>query len=417
MMRRAALLTLMCLSTLLAAYDVVLDGMTDGNFRYKDIGGQPYALSFANTYSYTTAHVVISFDTPGVNWLEGKVTATGLKPNFAYQIKLVGNPSKGSGSGLTYDDATNEIIGYMGRWWRIRPNPANSNDTDYNSHKDDPTYAFEGYVLIAFFITDDRGNADVRFAGRNSFHVLWRTDQRQAAANDGPPVAWTVPATAGNSFYDTSVAARNYELYGEWEPTRALPGTLEMPQWRYVARVFLTEESFHDSGTYAGQWAVAMAAPVEFDLPLSAGPEPPPSGTVLPLSVTRLRADLLLNRVGRDRAWVEGSLELPVGVTPAGAIVQAGLLGETRQFTLHRWGNDVMPGGSVVLRPPRAGSRTSAFRLRVTQAAFDAPASADGQNVPVIVSLKVGSAEYAAEVPARRSTSRSRQTLTAPAGN
>ena len=236
-----------------------------GSFRWKDIGGQLYAQSFIDSFSYAAANVVLKLDTPGLNYLGGSIVAAGLKPNFAYQIKLDGNPSKGGAT--PPDDAGNEIIGYRGRWWRIMPNPGNALDSEYNTYKNDPNYAYEGYLLVAYFVTDPQGNANVQFAGNNSYHVLWRTDQRSPAPNDGPPLAVTLPSTAGNPAYGVSVSERQYSLYGEWEPTRALPGTLTLPQGHYKCRVYLTEESFHDYGAQGGMWAAAMSGPLEFDIP------------------------------------------------------------------------------------------------------------------------------------------------------
>ena len=242
-----------------------MQGVTSGNFRFRDIGGQLYSQSFINGYSYAAANVVFKLDTPGLNYLGGSIVATGLKPNFAYQIKLDGNPSKG---GITPpDDVGNEIIGYRGRWWRMWPNPWNATDSEYNANKDNPNYAYEGYLLVAFFVTDAQGSANLCIAGNNSYHVLWRMDQRSPAPNDGPPLAVTVPGTAGNPAYDVSVSARQYSLYGEWEPTRALPGTLTLPDGHYKAHLYLTEESFHDNSSQGGSWAAAMSAPLEFDIP------------------------------------------------------------------------------------------------------------------------------------------------------
>jgi hypothetical protein len=49
-------------------------------------------------------------------------------------------------------------------------------------------------------------------------------------------------------------------IYAEWEPTRALPGELELPAGTYAVRLFLTEESFHEStgSPASGSWATVM---------------------------------------------------------------------------------------------------------------------------------------------------------------
>ena len=58
--------------------------------RWRDIEGDIYHASFRNTFSYASSGSVV------VDWLDdsqsftGTLTATTLKPNFAYQMKLVG---------------------------------------------------------------------------------------------------------------------------------------------------------------------------------------------------------------------------------------------------------------------------------------------------------------------------------------
>ena len=202
--------------------ELILAPVTGGTFRYKDCTGQVFGASYIQNYSYTNSQVKVTLDPPGKAYLSGSVDATGLKPNFAYQIKLAGRNSKLQTNG-TGDDATNERLGSIGRWWRAYPNPANSNDADYAAHKDDPNYAYSGYLIVGFFLTDENGTANTRFEGFNSFHVLWRTGQRLPAVNDGPPQNAVLPATAGNPAYDTSNPAQSVAIYGEWEPTRTTP--------------------------------------------------------------------------------------------------------------------------------------------------------------------------------------------------
>ncbi|HLX60715.1 MAG TPA: PKD domain-containing protein [Planctomycetota bacterium] len=247
------------------AQDFALQPAAPGNFRFKDYLEQVFSAAYIQNYSYSNAQVNVSMDTAGAAYLYGSIQATGLKPNFAYQIKLGGRPSK-LYTGGDADDATNERLGFIGRWWRQYPNPANSNDADYNANKDNPNYAYQGYLNIAFFLTDENGNASIHFDGNNSYHVLWRTSQRSPTSNDGPIFNTVRPDTTGNPAYDVSSPSTAVGIYGEWEPTRALPGTLAMPQAHYACQFVLTEESFHDVGTNAGNWTEAMVAPVEFDI-------------------------------------------------------------------------------------------------------------------------------------------------------
>src|SRR5689334_22906525 len=113
-MRRTLPLLLVALSLAAAAQDVTLQGLTSGNFRFKDIGGQTFGNNFISTYSYASANVTISFDVNSNDYLSGTLTATGLKPNFAYQIKLAGNPSTEATTDAekaAADDVTNERLG------------------------------------------------------------------------------------------------------------------------------------------------------------------------------------------------------------------------------------------------------------------------------------------------------------------
>lgn len=398
-MRCAIPVALVLLASGLVAQDVILQGLADGNYRFKDIGGQPYALSFTSGYSYVAANVTVSLDTPGLDYLAGAVSATGLKPNLAYQIKLTGNPSK---SGMAdADDATNEILGYHGRWWRLQPDAANSNDGEYNANKDTPGYVYEGYILIAFFVTDAMGNARVRFVGNNSFHVLWRLDQRQPGPNDGPLGDVAVPDTTGSSAYDAAVPSRQFSLYGEWEPTRALPGTLQLPLGHYRCRMFLTEESFHDFGPNGGQWAVAMSAPLGFDIPTTTSSQPPSS--VLPLAITRVRAVLNFARPGRDFVWVSGNLELPAGRKLEGLKAHAEILGATRDFALNRFGSCWLRDGILQLRLPRRGSGTPQFELRVSRATLALPQdSRHASALEAPLQLTLGGQPYAGSVSVRQ---------------
>ena len=119
------------------------------NYRWRDIATNLYAASYQDSYTYQDAGVAVTFEYCLDSTFTGHLSASNLKPNFAYQLKLVGKPE--AVWGPDGDDATNERIGYAGRWWRITPNPGNSNDQDYEAHKDDPEYIYEGYLLFDFF--------------------------------------------------------------------------------------------------------------------------------------------------------------------------------------------------------------------------------------------------------------------------
>ena len=78
-----------------------------GDYRWLDVANQPYSTTYRDSYNYTQATVSATYTTQGAA-LTGILQAENLKPNFAYQLKLVGTPGTSS----------NEQIGLAGRWWQ-----------------------------------------------------------------------------------------------------------------------------------------------------------------------------------------------------------------------------------------------------------------------------------------------------------
>lgn len=78
-----------------------------GNYRWLDVADQAYSATYRGGYDYTQASVKVTYETTG-NTLHGTLVATNLKPHFAYQLKLAGNPGT----------PANERIGQAGRWWQ-----------------------------------------------------------------------------------------------------------------------------------------------------------------------------------------------------------------------------------------------------------------------------------------------------------
>ena len=314
------------------ALEFVPQPITGGTYRFKDCNGQVFGASYIQQYSYANAQVKVTLDPAGAPYLAGLIQAAGLKPNFAYQIKLGGRNSKLNPAGGG-DDATNERLGLQGRWWRAYPNPANAKDDDYFAHKDDPNYAYSGYLIIGFFITDAQGGFTGRFEGDNSFHVLWRTSQRTPSQNDGPIFNFVLPATAGNPAYDMPFPALPMGIYGEWEPTRALPGTLAMTKGHYACDFILTEESFHDSGANAGNWTAALGAPIEFDIGVPTEVVwNNPADIVYPAPLSAVQ----LNATAPEPGQFSYS-------PPLGTVLNAGSHTLSMQFT---------PGSTGVIQPP-----------------------------------------------------------------
>lgn len=226
----------------------------DAPFRWKDIATNLYAQSYRESYLYDSASVSVTWDTYLAVAFTGHVSAVDLKPNFAYQMKLVGKPA--GIWGVAGDDETNERIGYAGRWWRHQPNPGNANDADYEAHKDDPAYIYEGYIMFDFFLTDRFGAAEVNFTLASSGHVLWWEGQRTKQPCDSPTKWRAVTGLATDPAYDADVGPIDVGVYAEierlcWDGTAMAAGD-------YDCRLVLTEESFHQAGSYEGQWLSVM---------------------------------------------------------------------------------------------------------------------------------------------------------------
>jgi len=249
-----------------------------GVYRWLDVANQPYRATYRESYNYTQANVSVTYNTQG-NTLNGTLDAMNLKPNFAYQLKLVG----------TSGTDANERIGFAGRWWQEEwngtawtngqnlndkgngssPNPndlvyfSRCNITDLTS----PTglhYKFTGYLLFDYFITDEQGNATIPFETGSCYHVLWKTTQRSHTVNDGPLKTTTFTANDTSPAYDTNYPSQTIDIFGEWE--RLPMGNVPLSPGEYTAQLMITEESFHgDGGQYAGNWAAAMGATIQFN--------------------------------------------------------------------------------------------------------------------------------------------------------
>ena len=65
--------------------------------------------------------------------------------------------------------------------------------------------------------------------------------------------------------YDVDYPTQTVSIFGEWE--RLPVGGIFLALGSYNCEFFLTEESFHAAGVpYAGNWAAAMGAPIEFQI-------------------------------------------------------------------------------------------------------------------------------------------------------
>ena len=174
-----------------------------GGYRWRDVAGNLYSDAYRNSYSYdaTEVEVEITFDTEDATF-HGSFVGANLKPNFAYQLKLSGEP------GTT---GANELIGRVGRWWQEEWNGSewtngqnlnnkgdgstpNPNDLVYISRRDiedpsSPTERKYRYNTVPRFRILHNGRERRRFFDipvGQLYHVLWNTVQRSPASDDGP---------------------------------------------------------------------------------------------------------------------------------------------------------------------------------------------------------------------------------------
>jgi hypothetical protein len=286
--------------------------------RWADVADHTYTTTFQNSFQYDNpgTGVSITFDTSS-SIFSGTLTATNLKPNFAYQIKLDGGGPEGN-------PTANENLGLAGRWWEEQwngsswvnghnlndqpdnplthaddyPATLSSNDEAYFAHRDllygatdHPLYRHTGYLLLGYFVTDASGNASgVSFALDDSYHVLFRATSGDLGQRvydplrDGPLLS--TPLSNATSYTSSAYAhpEGNYDIdiFGQWE--RLPQNDILLLPGAYDVNLRLTEESFH-----AGAWTTVMASDISFTI------VPEPSV----LALLPFASALLLMRRGR----------------------------------------------------------------------------------------------------------------------
>jgi hypothetical protein len=247
-------------------------------YRWLDVANQAYSSSYRDNYNYSQATVTIMLCEAG-DVLSGKLVARNLKPNFAYQLKLVGAPSM----------TDNERIGLAGRWWQETwngtawssgsnlnnkgngyspsPNDIEYFDTCYVTDSTSPTgyhFRYTGYLPFAYFITDSYGDCILCFTTGSSYHVLWKTTQRSPTIDDGALVTTTFEPDPSQAAYDVHYPRSTVSIFGEWE--RLPMGGVNLSIEQYNCQVTLTEESFHGIDPLAGSWAAAMSGEASFTI-------------------------------------------------------------------------------------------------------------------------------------------------------
>jgi len=225
--------------------------------RWMDLADTLYSAVFRSTYAYPADTVQLSLNSDAAGLSFGiSAPAHALKPNFCYQMKIEG-PSVVS-SPQTGLDFVNASLGYNGRWWDDTQNIALT-DAQIQSHLGD---TIKGYLYFDFIVTNADGSINATVPVKNSFHVTFKSTQQRRTANDGPLRTFAVVAAKGGWGYDVrKTTSKSVKLFGQWEPGRALPGTLRLPAGSYTGVEFrLTEESFHAKTPDGGNWRTVMNA-------------------------------------------------------------------------------------------------------------------------------------------------------------
>lgn len=247
-----------------------MDISSDANHQFNAFLGLD--ANSSQSYDYPShAQVRLTFDAaPSVPYFVGRIDATGLKPNFAYQLKLAGKPVRGTrGWGAYGDDVANERIGYAGRWWcdSYHATQTNFDDTHYVDYYKNAAPGTEhniyGYLFMGDFVTDHFGAAHVNVNGHYSYHITWADWQGGSTVLAGTfPVNGGLISSNPPIYYGYGSAAPNasVSLYYEYEAVRSQAQGVTLPPGTYHCRLLVTEESFHSSDTYGGFWKTVLGS-------------------------------------------------------------------------------------------------------------------------------------------------------------
>ena len=243
------------------------DPWPDSKPRWLDIDDGRFH-AFINTlgtpdeFVYRVGQVVLTYDfrqNGGV--FRGHIEARGLKPNFAYQLKLCGKPMSGvRGWGRFGDDKSNAALGFQGRWWDDSDQKGGFDDyyrSLYVKAAPPRRHSMVGYVFIGDFVTDEAGSAGTDFVADTPLHITWQDKQKVPFKHHEAGV-WAIQSTQ-KPFrgYGSAFAPRTIKLWYEHEKGR--PGHLKLPAGRYNCRLLVTEESFHSKTTAGGRWLTVLA--------------------------------------------------------------------------------------------------------------------------------------------------------------
>lgn len=231
--------------------------------RWLDIADRSYSAAFERDFRYEKSQVALFYpshlDTP---YFVGRIRARGLKPNFAYQLKLAGKPQQGPrGWGIGGDDRSNQALGRASRWWN---DSSQTNVGDYDWDRNLETApalrdSIYGYHFLGEFVTDANGDADLSFRGAHAYHIAWQ--DKQSGSKDTLFGNFEVGNMRAPFYgYDRQTPFKTVRLWYEWESGR--DREVRLPSGTYNCRFLLTEETFHAPDTLdgGGLWPTVLAS-------------------------------------------------------------------------------------------------------------------------------------------------------------
>jgi len=236
--------------------------------RWMDIADNLYRTAFRGSYQYPAATAQLQYTTQQAP-LQFAVSAPAraLKPSFCYQMKLEG-PSGEPWANSRTTNFENYQLGTNGRWWCDTCNAA-LDDAAVLQSGAHLGHLVKGYLYFDFVVAGQSGAAQQTSTVNSSYHVTWKASQRARGSSDGPVRTVTVVARKDGWAYDRTYRTTTVSLYGEREPGRPAPGTLALAPGLYEGVEFrLTEETFHATRPYGGNWRTVMVAPgLSFEVP------------------------------------------------------------------------------------------------------------------------------------------------------
>ena len=236
---------------------VQLQPVTNGGEpRFSDIAANYYSTTFEKSFNYDIpAYAKLTYKRKSESFT-GQLAVSGLKPNFAYQMKLVGTPD--------HKDSM-EKLGFRGRWL-LPGGGTNFTDDDYRNLEDKSKV--ESYIFFDWFITDSKGTARKDFKLDSCLHVLMSKTLEGSTPPDDSMLKKFEVALFHPPAYDKAYDPGEVEIWAmsesEWSHNRPDIGKLKLKEGKYSCLFRLTEECFHGKG--GGYWATAMEQRIEFEI-------------------------------------------------------------------------------------------------------------------------------------------------------